>query len=178
MMACEDITEREQAEAALRQSEEKYRTILNSIEEGYYEVDLTGNFNFFNDFLVKSLGYTREELKGLNNRQYMSPETAKLVFNTFNEVYRTGNPKRDFEWELINKDGTKRFVEVSVSLMRDRKGQPKGFYGTARDITERKQVEEQERELASRQGQSPKSSFPRTENTAFPHPGNYSDLEA
>ena len=147
LMACEDITEREQAEAALRQSEEKYRTILNSIEEGYYEVDLTGNFNFFNDFLVKSLGYTREELKGLNNRQYMSPETAKLVFNTFNEVYRTGNPKKDFEWELINKDGTKRFVEVSVSLMRDRKGQPKGFYGTARDITERKQVEEQEANL-------------------------------
>ena len=147
LMACEDITEREQAEAALRQSEEKYRTILNSIEEGYYEVDLTGNFSFFNDFLVKSLGYTREELKGLNNRQYMSPETAKLVFNTFNEVYRTGNPKKDFEWELINKDGTKRFVEVSVSLMRDRKGQPKGFYGTARDITERKRVEEQEGNL-------------------------------
>jgi PAS domain S-box-containing protein len=147
LMACEDITEREQAEAALRQSEEKYRTILNSIEEGYYEVDLTGNFSFFNDFLVKSLGYTREELKGLNNRQYMSPETAKLVFNTFNEVYRTGNPKKDFEWELINKDGTKRFVEVSISLMRDRKGQPKGFYGTARDITERKRVEEQEGNL-------------------------------
>jgi len=147
LMACEDITEREQAEAALRQSEEKYRGILNSVEEGYYEVDLAGNFTFSNDFLTKSLGYTQEELKGLNNRRYMSPETAKLVFDTFNEVYRTGNPKRDFEWELINKDGTKRFVEVSVSLMRDGKGEPKGFYGTARDITERKQAEEQERDL-------------------------------
>ncbi len=136
-----------EAEAALRESEEKYRTILNSIEEGYYEVDLAGNFTFSNDFLAKSLGYTREELKGLNNRQYMSPETAKLVFNTFNEVYRTGNPKTDFEWELINKDGTKRFVEVSVSLMRDGKGEPKGFYGTARDITVRKQAEEEERIL-------------------------------
>jgi PAS domain S-box-containing protein len=142
-----DITERKQAEAALRQSEEKYRTILNSIEEGYYEVDLAGNFTFSNEFLVKSLGYTREELEGLNNRRYMSPETAKLVFNTFNEVYRTGNPKRDFEWELINKYGTKRFVEVSVSLMRDGKGEPKGFYGIARDVTEHKQAEEQERNL-------------------------------
>jgi len=73
----------------------------------------------------------------------MSPETALLVFKTFNEVYRTGNPKRDFEWELINKDGSKRFVEVSVSLMRNEKGQPKGFYGIARDITERKQIEEE-----------------------------------
>jgi PAS domain S-box-containing protein len=147
LMACEDITERKQAETALRNSEEKYRGILNSIEEGYYEVDLTGNFTFSNDFLVKSLGYTREEVKGLNNRRYMSPETAKLVFNTFNEVYRTGNPKRDFEWELINKNGTKRFVEVSVSLMHDEKGETKGFYGIARDITERKQAEEQERNL-------------------------------
>jgi PAS domain S-box-containing protein len=137
-----DITEPKQAEATLRQSEGKYRTILNSLEEGYYEVDLAGNFTFSNDFLAKSLGYTREELKGLNNRTYMSPETAKLVFNTFNEVYRTGNPKRDFEWELINKDGTKRVVEVSVSLMRDPKGKPIGFYGIARDITERKEKEE------------------------------------
>jgi len=138
-----DISERKQAEQALQASEEKYRSILQSIEEGYYEVDLTGNFTFFNNFLVKSLGYTREELMGLNNRQYMSPETAKLVFETFNEVYQTGNPKRDFEWDLINKDGTRRFVEVSVSLMRNEKGEPKGFYGIARDVTERKQAEEQ-----------------------------------
>jgi PAS domain S-box-containing protein len=138
-----DISERKQAEQALQASEEKYRSILQSIEEGYYEVDLTGNFTFFNNFLVKSLGYTREELMGLNNRQYMSPETAKLVFETFNEVYRTGNPKRDFQWDLINKDGTRRFAEVSVSLMRNETGEPKGFYGIARDVTERKQAEEQ-----------------------------------
>jgi PAS domain S-box-containing protein len=138
-----DISERKQAEQALQASEEKYRNILQNIEEGYYEVDLSGNFTFFNDFLIKSLGYTREELVGLNNRKYMSPETAKLVFETFNEVYRTGNPKRDFQWDLINKDGTRRFVEVSVSLMRNEKGEPKGFYGVARDVTERKQAEEQ-----------------------------------
>ncbi len=142
-----DITERKRAEEELRQSEEKYRGILNSVEEGYYEVDLAGNFTFCNDYLAKSLGYTREELKGLNNRRYMSPETAKLVFNTFNGVYQTGNPKTDFEWELINKDGTKTFVGVSVFLLRDGKGQPKGFYGTARDITERRRAEEQERDL-------------------------------
>ncbi len=147
LMTCEDITERRQAEVALRQSEEKYRSILNTIEEGYYEVDLAGNFTFSNDFLAGSLGYRREELEGLNNRRYMSPETAKLVFDTFNEVYRTGNPKRDFEWELISKDRIKRFVEVSVFLIRDANGKAKGFYGTARDITKRKQAEEQERSL-------------------------------
>ncbi len=57
-----DITERKQAEEALRQSEEKYRTILKSIEDGYYEVDLAGNFTFFNDAHCRQLGYPREEM--------------------------------------------------------------------------------------------------------------------
>jgi PAS domain S-box-containing protein len=141
-----DVTERKRAEEALQASEEKYRGILQSIEEGYYEVDLAGNFTFFNESLVKNLGYSREELLGKNNRQYMNEETSKLVFETFNEVYRTGKPKSAFEWELIGKDGTKRVVEVSVSLMVDAKGVPRGFYGIARDITERKRAEEQFRD--------------------------------
>jgi PAS domain S-box-containing protein len=138
-----DVTERKHAEEALQASEEKYRTILNTIEEGYYEVDLAGNFAFFNDSLVKNLRYSREELLGMNNRQYMNEETSKLVFETFNEVYRTGKPKTAFEWELIGKEGAKRVVECSISLMRNAKGEPLGFYGIARDVTERKQAEEQ-----------------------------------
>ena len=138
-----DITDRKQAEAALRESEEKYRTILHSIEEFYYEVDLAGNLTFFNDAMAKFSGYSKEELMGMNNRKYMDEETAEKVYKTFNEVYRTGRPTKAFDWELIRKEGTKRFFETSVSLMRDSKGQPIGFYGIGRDITERKQAEEQ-----------------------------------
>jgi PAS domain S-box-containing protein len=133
----------ETAEKALRESEEKYRTILHNIEEGYYEVDLGGNVIFFNDSLCKLFGYSKEELMGMNNRQFMTENMARRVYQTFNEVYRTGIPAREFDWELVRKDGTKRFIEASVSLMRDSKGQPIGFYGIARDITERKQAEEQ-----------------------------------
>jgi len=133
----------ETAEKTLRESEEKYRTILHNIEEGYYEVDLAGNVIFFNDSLCKVIGYSKEELMGMNNRQLMTDEMARRIYQTSNEVYRTGNPAKEFDWELIRKDGTKRFLEVSISLMRDSKGQPIGFYGIARDITERKQAEEQ-----------------------------------
>ena len=146
-MACEDITERKQAEAELRKGEEKYRTILHSIEDFYYEVDLAGNMTFFNDPLMKLSGYSDEELISLNYRKYVSGETAKKVYQTFNEVYRTGVPAKGFDWEVIRKDGTKRFFETSVSLRRDPKGQPVGFFGVGRDITERKQAEEQERNL-------------------------------
>ena len=138
-----EIIDRVQAEEALRESEEKYRTILHSIEEGYYEVDLAGNLTFFNDTLSKHLGYSSDELMGMNNRQYMSAETAKQVYKTFNTVLKTGEPAKALDWEMIAKDGTKKSVELSVSLMRDSEGQPIGFRGVARDISERKKAEEQ-----------------------------------
>ncbi|MEW6759122.1 MAG: PAS domain S-box protein, partial [Acidobacteriota bacterium] len=66
----QDITERMRAEEALRASEEKYRSILETMQESYYEVDLAGNLTFFNDSLCALFGYAREELLGMNNRQY------------------------------------------------------------------------------------------------------------
>jgi PAS domain S-box-containing protein len=138
-----EIIDRVQAEEALRESEEKYRTILHSMEEGYYEVDLAGNLTFFNDTLCKHLGYSNDELMGMNNRQFMSPETAKQVYKTFNTVLKTGEAAKAFDWEMIAKDGTIKSVELSVSLMRDSEGQPIGFRGVARDISERKKAEEQ-----------------------------------
>jgi len=137
-----DITERKKAEAILRESEEKYRTTLHSIEEGYYEVDLVGNLAFFNDALARFSGYSKEELMGMNNRQFMTEEAAKKVFQVFSEVYRTGEPANPFDWEMIRKDGTKRFIEASASLIHDSKNQLIGFRGIARDVTDRKQIEE------------------------------------
>ncbi len=138
-----DITERRKAEAILRESEEKYRTTLQSIEEGYYEVDLAGNLTFFNNALVRFSGYSKEELMGMNNRRFMTEEAAKKMFQVSNQVYRTGEPANPFDWEMIRKDGTKRFIETSVSPVQDSTGRPIGFRGIARDVTDRKQIEEQ-----------------------------------
>jgi PAS domain S-box-containing protein len=134
------------AEKALRESEAKYKSIINNIEDGYYEVDLAGSFIFFNDSMCKILGYPKNELVGMNNMQYMDKENAKKVFRAFNRVYRTGESYKAFDWELIKKDSSKCYVETSVALMRDTSGQPIGFQGIARDITERKQAEKALRE--------------------------------
>ena len=141
-----DITKRKQAEEALRESEERYRTILEDIEDGYYEVDLPGNFTFFNDSLCRMLGYTKDEMIGMSNQQYTDQENRKKLFQAFNEVYRTGKPTKGFAWEVFKKDGNKLFGEVSVSLIKDSKGIPTGFRGIARDITEHKRTEEALRE--------------------------------
>jgi two-component system sensor histidine kinase/response regulator len=81
-------------------------------------------------------------LTGMNNREYMDKENARKVFETFHRVYTTGQATKVSDWKLIRKDGTVRFVETSTSLMRNRDGDPKGFQGIARDITDRKQTEE------------------------------------
>lgn len=138
-----EIKERVRAEEAMRESEEKYRTILQSIEEGYYEIDLAGNLTFFNDSLCRHLKYSKDELTGMNNRLFMSAETARRVYETFNTVFKTGRPAQAFDWEMIAKDGTRKIVELSVSLMRDSEGRPTGFRGVGRDVTERKNAEEQ-----------------------------------
>ena len=135
--------ERKQAEEALRESEEKYRTILESIEEGYYEVDLAGSFTFFNDSLCKIIGYPKEETRGMNYREYTDEKNAKRLFETFNKVCTTGEPGSLFDYEVIGKDGTKRIHETSVSLIKDDKGQPTGFRGLDRDVTERRRLEAQ-----------------------------------
>ncbi|MFX0151516.1 MAG: PAS domain S-box protein, partial [Candidatus Hodarchaeota archaeon] len=110
-----DIGERKQAEQALRESEEKYRSILENIQDGYYEVDLNGDFTFFNEIICNLLGYNENEILGMSYKQYCDEKTAKIVFQTFNEVFRTRRPSKAFEWEIIRKDNTKKIVEASVS---------------------------------------------------------------
>jgi PAS domain S-box-containing protein len=142
----EEISEHKRTQEELKKSEEKYRTILENIEEGYYEVDLAGNFTFFNDSIQKILGYDRNELRGMNNRQYTDKKSAKKLYQAFNKVYTTGRPTKEFDWQIIRKDGSERYVEASVSVLKDTEGEPMGFRGIVRDITERKEAEEALRE--------------------------------
>ncbi len=130
-----------QTKAALRKSEEKYRAILADIEDGYFEVDLAGNLTAVNVSMCRILGYGEEELIGMNNRRFMDAENAKKVFTVFNAVYRTGIPTKTFDWRLIRKDGAMCWIETSVTLIKDASGNPLGFRGMMRDVTERKQAE-------------------------------------
>ncbi len=102
------------------------------------------------------LGYSKEEMMGMNDRKYTDQENAKKLYQAFNKVYRTGEPTKGFGWEVIAKDGTKLFGEVSVSLIKDSKGKPTGFRGIARDITERKRAEEEKAPLQEELRQSQK----------------------
>jgi len=146
----------QRAEEALRSSEERYRNILATIEDGFYEVDAAGNFTFFNDALCRILGYPPDEMAGMNNRQYMDPENAKKAYQFFTTLCQTGQTARGWEWEIIRKDGTKRYTEASAFLLRDAEGKRRGFRGIVRDISERKQAERAMAEIQEQLRQSQK----------------------
>jgi PAS domain S-box-containing protein len=142
-----EIQTRREAEEVLRESQEKYKSILENIEDGYYEIDQAGNMVFFNRSMCRILGYTETELMGMNNRRFMDKENAAKVFRTFNYVYTTGEPFKAFDWELIKKDGSRCYVDTSISIIEDGSGKPAGFRGIARDITSRKKSDKDRERL-------------------------------
>ncbi len=136
-----DISGRKQAERDLHLSEKRYRNILDSIEESYFEVDLRGNLQFFNDAMLRDLHYTPEEIQNINFRKLVDTPTARKIFEAFHQVYLTGAPIKGFDWKINKKTGEKMDVESSIALIRDENGQPAGFRGIVRDISLRKQAE-------------------------------------
>jgi PAS domain S-box-containing protein len=151
-----DITGRRAAEAALRENEAKYRTILEDMEEGYYETDLGGTLTFFNESFCKITGVPRHRLKGMNVRQFMDKDNVNKVWRAFNRVYTTGEPDKAIEVETIHSDGGSRYVEVSAYLMRDAQDEPMGFRGVIRDVTLRKRAAQERIRLEAQLHQAQK----------------------
>ena len=136
-----ELIERKRADDALRESEVKHRTIIEQIEEGYFEVDLNGVYRFVNEGFCRISGRSAEELLGASFREFFDEDLIQLLYRTYSNVYKTGEPVKALEYELTKKDGTKCFVEESVGLRRNAEGRPIVFLGIRRDCTERKRME-------------------------------------
>lgn len=140
----------------LKQSESKYRNILDNIKEGYFEVDLAGNMKFCNGALCDILGYGYDEILGMNNRDYSSSEESERVYEAFHGIYSSGEPGMIEGFEIIRKDGERRLLDLSISRIEGDKGESIGFRGIARDVTSRKIAEQEKKELEKRFRQAQK----------------------
>jgi len=140
-----DINERKLLEEALSHSEEKYRSILEQMQDSYSEFDLAGNYTFANESNCRELGYTMEELIGMNYRKIVPKIEAARVFAAYNEIYRTGEAKKRFEHKIVKKNGDLSYAETAISLLKDLDGNIIGFRGVSRDVTERKMLDKKTR---------------------------------
>jgi two-component system, cell cycle sensor histidine kinase and response regulator CckA len=120
---------------------DKHRQVLQSIEEGYYELDLKGNILSFNQAAGFLMGCASDELLGKNFRFFTTDATAHRLIEVFHRIYETGHPGRKVCHDVIRKDGSIRTHEISAGLMRDEGGKPSGFHVIVHDITARKQSE-------------------------------------
>jgi PAS domain S-box-containing protein len=142
-----EINERKRAEEALGESEEKYRTILQNIEEAYFELDLAGNITFFNDVFRRSFKYTPQEIMGMNYSCFCTGETAVKISKILQDIHRTEEPAKTNDFEVICNDGKAITVEASVTTMLDHEGRPAGLRFVTRDVTERKKAQEERERL-------------------------------
>lgn len=137
-----DITVRKQAERRLQESEEKYRSIVETSADWIWELNLDGILTFNNPAVEKILGYTVEELYGKDNFEYIFEEDRKKADSIFIKAIRerTGWKKDLLRWK--HKDGTLRYIESNSVPVFDQTGALTGFRGSDRDVTEIKHAQD------------------------------------
>jgi PAS domain S-box-containing protein len=154
------IRQRQKADEALAGSEEKHRTVIDNIEDGYYEIDRSGRFSVFNDSFRIITGYASKQLYQLDYRRLLTPAETEKVLGAFEKVSRTGKAIKDLGFVIVRKDGALRWVETSVSPISGADGKPGGYRGILRDVTRRRQAEAlQQEKMAAEAASRSKSEF-------------------
>ena len=138
----QDITERKRAEEALRVSEEKYRSIVETTAEWIWEIDLTGRHTFSNPGVTAILGYRLEEFIGQGASSLLHAEDRTEVETTLPRLIAEKRGWRGWVLRWRHKDGSYRYLESNASPIINAAGELVGYLGADRDITERKRAEE------------------------------------
>jgi PAS domain S-box-containing protein len=116
---------------------ERYRDFIENINDGVYETDAYGNFMYFNNALCKVFGYPREDIQGANFSKFMEKKHTRMAYGAFTKIWVTHQGFTDIIWEVIDKEGKTRTIELSAYLIKDKNGKKLGFRGIARDVTEK-----------------------------------------
>jgi len=140
LVMANDITEQRQAEAAMRESEERYRELFENANDIIYTIDLAGNFTSLNQTGERVTGYTQTEALNMNLTQVVVPEQVDLARAMLARKLDT-DKATVYELDIITKSGQRIPLELSSRLIYQ-EGKPVGVQGIARDISARKGAEE------------------------------------
>lgn len=145
---CRDVTEHNRALDALQVSEKRYRDLYENSLDALYAHDLEGNYLSANSSVERVLGYPRERFLTLNFRDIVHPEDMARTAENFRKKIENGIEKTGpYEIRVQTQDGSIRWVEVTSRIVKEA-GVPVAVEGSARDISERKKLEEHLRQTA------------------------------
>ncbi|PSB32177.1 EAL domain-containing protein [Stenomitos frigidus] len=142
LCVCRDVSERKQAEAALKQAEEKYRSIFENAVEGIFQTTPEGHYLTANSMLAKLYGYDSPHalITGLTDiRQQLYVDAQRR--DEFSQLLQAQDAVLDFESQVYRRDGSIIWISENARAIRDQTGQLVGYEGTVEDITQRKQAE-------------------------------------
>jgi len=144
----DSFMQRMKAEDALRESEERFRNILEYAPIGMAVLSLDGRFLLVNRALSELVGYGKQELEGLTFQEITHPDDLDADLSTRQELLEGSAVSSRKEKRYLRKDGQEVWVQLTASLLRDRMGRPLHFIAQVEDITERKLHQEQIHRLA------------------------------
>jgi len=141
-------------EKRLRMSEEKYRTILDTIEEAYFEINTFGILTFVNAAASRIMGYTSDALCGTHFRQFSTNSSTRKIIEIFRRTIQSGGPERIITHPVVTKDGSEKVLDLTAAAIYDSIGNISGFRGLARDVTSKIAAEKEKAKLQSQLNQA------------------------
>jgi PAS domain S-box-containing protein len=136
------LEERQRREEALRRSEERYRFLVESVNDWIWEVDRGSVYTYVGPQCRELLGYEPEEIVGKTPYDLMPPEEARRIREVFESIVSQAKPFRQLENVNRRKDGRLAVLETNGAPIFDAQGNLAGYRGMDRDITEHKRAEE------------------------------------
>ena len=156
----QEVLERQQAESALRESEQRFRNILNNVPIGVVYTDLRGNVLQTNPRFCELTGYSADELLGMPSLDFTHPDDIRQDADLSRQLVTGEIPLYRRNKRYIARDGHTLWVQSTVSLLRDEQGQPRRIVGAVEDITDHmKLAEAQQARAAAEASNRAKSDF-------------------
>jgi PAS domain S-box-containing protein len=141
-----DVTERLRAEAALRESERRFRALATAAPVGIFEVDLRGSCSFLNERGAEIFGKPASECRGFGWMEHVHPDDLERLRQIWVDGRDRGS-EMAHELRIVAADGRVRWIEGAGRPLSDAWGKIRGYIGTLSDVTERRQAEHERRRL-------------------------------